>query len=233
MFPNTSQWRADFFRGAVAEPMRPQQEGAQAMTIDDPTANDDGDSIPLYDGPPTHAQIIAANPAQSNGETNSPVRHRRQASRKPAENVEVCLSAHDASGRTDHCECPLLDISAGGAAVLFDRVIVPGSRCYVSYRSISRQPIHVGGTARSCERLGPKCFRIGIKFDRALSIDEQRAAKRRIGKAVSPIHKARRFRALGDDPPATAYRDSQYAKPLVIAPRSTDDRAAPYDLTQD
>lgn len=203
------------------------------MTEDHPAAIDNGESIPLYDGPPTHAKIIAASPASSEGDSTGPVRHRRQASRKAAENVEVCLSAHDASGRTDHCECPLLDISAGGAAVLFDRVVIPGSRCYVSYRSVSRQPVNVGGTARNCERMGPKQYRIGIKFDRSLAKEEQRAAKRRIGKSVSPIHQARRLRTMGDESPTAVREVAHPTKPLVISPRNANDDGDSYELTQD
>ncbi len=200
------------------------------MSHDSQRSPEPCDSIPLCDGPAPGAEIVTEAQRQASGKPVSKVRPRRRVPRRAAENVEVCLSVHDASGRTEHCDCELLNISAEGAGVIFDRALSPGTRCYLSYRTISHQPIHIGGAVRNSERIERRRYRVGIKFDRCLVKEEQRPARRRSGRSVSPIYQGRRLRPIHDDaPPEVACE--RYSRPTVIERASGG--GSTYKLTDD
>ncbi|MCA9256449.1 MAG: PilZ domain-containing protein, partial [Phycisphaerales bacterium] len=152
------------------------------------------DSIPLCEESDTSVPIIhySQTVSTSSGEG---LRGKRHDTRRHMDNVLVCLSTHDASGRLDHVDCPLIDISNEGLAVYYDRRVTIGSRCFVSYRTISHQPVHVGGVVKNCARIDASKYRIGLLLDRRLQQDELKPSRARPGKSVSPVHHSRKMRS--------------------------------------
>lgn len=146
------------------------------------------------------------------------------------ENVHVCLSTHDASGRLDHVDCPLINVSRDGVAVVYDRRLTIGARCFISYRTVSHQPVHVGGVVKNCAKVEAARYRIGLLLDRQLHQEEQKPAKRRVGRSVSPIHHGRALRG-GDSAPAHPVDETtERFQPIVREP-SLGDGPDDYDLT--
>ena len=162
------------------------------------------DSIPLYDGDLSGAEIIHENgdapaspdvdgrPAQSDDVGNNRrVRCRRRNARRPCERVHVCFSPSAPSGRVEHVECPVRDISKTGFAVEFDRPLATGVSGYISYYTISHQPVRVSCSVRHCHPLGEGRYFLGLTLNRDLSLEEQRPSKTGPGRSVSPCFRPR------------------------------------------
>lgn len=189
----------------------------------------DDDPIPLWDGPVSATPIIHESRNASNGEARNGVRAKRQHTRHSMENVLVCFSMHDASGRLDHVDCPLVDMSCDGVAIVYDRRTAVGVRCFVSYRTVSQQPVHVGGVVKNCAKVTASRFRIGVLLDRQLHKEEQKPAKHLPGRSVSPTHQGRRLRGSEwREEPQDEQAD--HFKPLVREP-DLGEGPEVYDLT--
>lgn len=167
----------------------------------DPTTNPDvnapardgtaSEPISLYDGEPS-ASIIVHDRATIPAEQT--IRGRRTDPRKSLEGAWVLFAPEVRIGQPDQVECPLVNISAGGFAVYYDRVLKAGVRGYVSYRSICDLPIRVGFTVQRCKPKENGLFLVGAKFDHRLRYEDRRPATVRRGREVVPGIRARRIK---------------------------------------
>ncbi len=190
----------------------------------------DDEPIPLSEGPSSPVQIIHATRKSPEGGEARQVRGKRHTPRRHMDNVEVCLSTHDASGRTDHIDCPLFDVSQDGIAVVCDRRVTIGTRCYVSYRTVSHQPVHVGGVIKNCSKMEAARYRIGILLDRRLRNEEQKPAKCLSGRSVSPTHHGRKLRGAVSAAESASTADFAANQPVIREP-TFDSGSEDYDLT--
>jgi hypothetical protein len=139
------------------------------------------DPIPLCDGEPSGSAVI---PEKQSDHGEEKVRCRRRNPRKAFLRVRVCFSPEMESGRTEHVECPMLDLSPIGMAVEFDHHLTPGTRARISYSTISHQPVLISCTVRRCSRRDDGRYIVGLKLDRRLSVEECRPALSRQGRQV-------------------------------------------------
>ncbi len=157
--------------------------------------------IPLYDGEPSGAKIIpdGAERAEQQVET----RIKRQSPRRKYERVHVCFSPMYQSGRLEHVECPVIDMSECGLAVEYDRKLQKGVTGHISYRTISHQPVRISCTVRHCSEMDNGHFEVGVQLNRRLRSEEMRPAKVRPGRELAAGVRARKLRvAVGTSPPA-------------------------------
>ena len=157
--------------------------------------------IPLYDGELSGAKIIpdGAERAEQQVET----RVKRQRPRRSFDRVHVCFSPMYQSGRVEHVECPVIDMSESGLAIEYDRKLGKGVTGHVSYRTISNQPVRVSCTVRRCAVMDNGHFEVGVQLNRRLRSEEMRPAKVRPGRELAAGVRARKLRvAVGTSPPA-------------------------------
>ena len=195
----------------------------------------DSDSIPLYDGPPTGAKIEhhdhnRTTPTENTNTAAAPVRGSRRNTRHELEGVKACLATHDASGRTEFTDCPVVDISVSGIGLEFDRRVKSGLHCNISYRTRDHRTVHVGGTVRRCRPTDDGYFEIGIQFDRHLNKDEMQPARVLPEASASPLQRGRQLRrpATSSEPVA----ETGLPQPNVLKPsESSEDNCI--DLSDD
>lgn len=188
------------------------------------------DSIPLCEQSTARIPILHQSRSAAESGSARPIRGKRHDARHHVENVLVCFSSHDASGRLDHADCPLVDVSREGVALVCDRRVTVGSRCFVSYRTISQQPVHIGGVVKNCARIDAARYRIGLLLDRHLQQDELKPAKARAGRSVSPVHHGRKLRGLDTDSGGGVEANVDTFRPNIREP-SLGDGPDEYDLT--
>jgi len=181
----------------------------------------DSDPIPLYDGPPTgpkieHPDLNPTAATENNDGLATPIRGSRRNVRHELEGVKACLATHDASGRNEFADCPVVDISVSGIGLEFDRRLKSGLRCNISYRTRDHRTVHVGGTVRRCRQIEGGYFEIGIQFDRHLHKDEMQPARVLPGAAASPLQRGRQLKRLFSAP--TTDPDIELPRPNVIRP---------------
>jgi len=186
----------------------------------------DTDAIPLYDGPPTGAKIEHPdlNPTAATENYNglvSPIRGSRRNVRHELEGVKACLATHDASGRTEYVDCPVVDLSVSGIGLMFDRRLKPGLRCNISYRTRDHRTVHIGGTVRRCQPIETGHFEIGIQFDRHLHKDEMNAARVLAGAAASPLQRGRQLKQATST--SATHNEVELPSPNVIRPSAADE----------
>lgn len=157
-----------------------------------PEAGDDHDApIPLCEEAPSGSIIFPSPRAEPSAST---VRGRRVSPRKSFERVWVLFSPEVRPGEIDHTECPIIDISAGGAAVQYDQLLKNDIKGYICYRSVCDMPIRIGFSVRRCvERDGG--YLIGVQFDRKLRYEDRRPARIPPGREIVPGIRARRLAA--------------------------------------
>ncbi len=148
------------------------------------------ETIPLYDGELSGATIIqesGANAAQARGSTaQRGPRRKRRGARTACERIHVCFSATDATGRTDHAECPVIDVSKGGFCIEFDRPLPAGVRVNIAYHTISHRPVNVYGQVRHCAALRNGRYRLGIELCRHLDTEEMKLSKSMPARDIAP-----------------------------------------------
>ncbi len=149
--------------------------------------------IPLCDGDITGEVLVPGSPGLKT------LKGRRRSLRRACENVCVCFSPEHKSGRIDHVECPVLDISANGISILFDGPLEPGLSGRISYRAYGGRAVRIACSVRTCTEVEPGVFALGLNFVRGLSCQELRLAKRRSGREVAPGVRLRKLKfAVGD-----------------------------------
>jgi hypothetical protein len=123
------------------------------------------------------------------------VRCRRKLARHNYRNMmRICFSPQFDSGKVDPTECPVVDISAGGFSIEYDRRTPLGLRGTISYRADSGLPVHIGCTVRHCVEQMDGLFRLGIKLDRKLQVAELRPIRIAIGREIAPGIRARKLK---------------------------------------
>ncbi len=150
------------------------------------------ESIPLWDGESSGAEIIYEDPARIGG--TSTLRSRRKSPRKDCERIHVCFSPDLPSGLVEHAECPVVNMSATGFAIEYDREIKPGIAAYISYQTVGHLPVRISCTVRRCKPLEGGLYVIGIQLDRKLEHVERRPVKVGPGREVFPGIRARKLR---------------------------------------
>ncbi len=156
--------------------------------------------IPLYDGELSGAKIIPEG-AERVGQPPE-TRVKRQSPRHKFERVHVCFSPMYQSGRVEHVECPVIDMSESGLAIEYDRRLGKGITGHVSYRTISNQPVRVSCTVRRCAAMDNGHFEVGVQLNRRLRSEEMRPAKTRPGRELAAGVRARKLRvAVATSPP--------------------------------
>ncbi|HKQ49247.1 MAG TPA: PilZ domain-containing protein [Phycisphaerae bacterium] len=150
------------------------------------------DAIPLSTDGSSGATI---QPERSTGGTEThALRSRRTNPRRECENVHVCFSPQTQTGLPDNVECPLLNISASGMAIEYDRPLKKGVSAYVSYYSISRVPINIGCVVQHCDLQTSGHYIIGLRTNRPLKYEERKPMRVGAGRVVSPHVRARKLR---------------------------------------
>jgi hypothetical protein len=94
----------------------------------------------------------------------------------------------------EYVECPLIDMSASGAAIEFDERLGVGVVGYITYSTMSRQSVRVSCIVCGCQPLEGGRFRLGLKLDRKLNFEERRPAKTRPGRDLMPGVHPRKLR---------------------------------------
>ncbi len=154
--------------------------------------------IPLYDGEPSGARIIHEDEQRGGGNVQT-VHSKRQGARRECDRIHVCFSPDDPTAPAEHVECPVLNISANGIAIDFDRALNVGAAGTVCYMTVSHRPVHVTCSVRYCGSLGGGRYRLGLKLDRHLDVEERRPAKCVPGRDVFPKLRPRKLRPMKSD----------------------------------
>jgi len=160
------------------------------------------DPIPLYDGVLSGARIIHEDDRRADAAGNVQTVHsKRRDTRQGCERIHVCFSPEDPTGPAEHVECPMRNISAGGMSIDFDRVLDIGASATVCYMTVSQYPVHVTCSVRYCGSIGGGRYRLGLKLDRRLGVEERRPAKCIPGRDVFPKLRPRKLRPVepGED----------------------------------
>lgn len=162
------------------------------MLFDEPIPLDDSDDpnapIPLEDAPEHSAIIVPESKAATS------VRCRRRDVRRAQGSAVICFTLESASGRVENAECPVLNISRTGVAIVFDQDVSLGASASIAYRSISGRPVHRGVTVRQCRPREDGHYDLGLQFDRPLQFDEARPARHGPGREVAPGIRARKLK---------------------------------------
>lgn len=162
-----------------------------ADTLYDRSAPEPADGrIPLDESEPS-ASALRPVPACDGSATA--VRGRRTSPRKSHEGCHVLFAPEARPGQIDQAECPLVDISAGGMAIKYDRPLKPGVKGAVSYRSVCDLPVHVTFVVRRCVPQESGLYLIGLQLDRKLRIEDRRPVRCRPGREVVAGVRARRI----------------------------------------
>ena len=167
------------------------------MLDDDPIPLEECSGSPFVSpNPPTEK----ASPSPSGAAIG--VRLQRKQSRRSCTNTRVCFIPEFDSGKVDPTECPVIDMSAGGFSIEYDRRVANGQRGTIAYRSDSGLPVHVGCIVRHCVEQMDGLFRLGIKLDRKLRPGEMHPIRAAIGRELAPGIRARKlkraFTGFGD-----------------------------------
>ncbi|QDV91777.1 hypothetical protein RAS2_28830 [Phycisphaerae bacterium RAS2] len=167
------------------------------MLFDDSIPLDGSDDlnapIPLEDAPEHSAIIVPESKAATS------VRCRRREVRRTQGSAMICFTLERASGRVDNAECPVLNISRTGVAIVFDQEVNVGTSASIAYRSISGRPVHRGVTVRQCRPREDGLVELGLQFDRPLQFDEARPARHGPGREVAPGIRSRKLKPpVGD-----------------------------------
>jgi PilZ domain-containing protein len=122
------------------------------------------------------------------------LRSRRTNPRKGCENVYVCFSPQTETGLPDNAECLLLNVSASGMAIEYDRPLKKGVSAYVSYYSASRVPVNVGCVVQHCDLQTSGHYVVGLRTNRPLKHEERKPMRVGAGRVVSPHVRARKLK---------------------------------------
>lgn len=152
----------------------------------------ESDTIPLSEGELSGQVLTPERPGLK------AIRGRRSSSRHNCDNVHVCYSPTYKSGRVEHVECRVIDVSAAGISIEFDGPLEAGLLGRVSFRTEACRSVRVACKVCTCSELEDGLFAVGLQFSRRLQRPELRLAKRRAGREVAPGLRPRRLRVPVD-----------------------------------
>jgi hypothetical protein len=153
--------------------------------------------IPMWDGEVSGTVAVPQEPVST---PTSTVRSRRQSPRTPCTGVALCFTPELPTGMTENVECPVVDKSAIGFAIVYDRPLAAGVRAQVAYMTVGHQPVRIGCAVRHCAPREDGYYLLGIKLDRLLNFEEKRLARSQPGRPVVPGIKPRKLRAPTSPP---------------------------------
>lgn len=172
--------------------------------------------IPLETPDPSHGAII---PDQGPSQTTGTVRSRRKDSRKAFDGIWVLFEPDSRTGGTIQVECPLIDISVSGFALIYDKPMKSGIKGYLSYRSMCDKPVRVSFTIKRCIPRPDSRYFIGGQFDKRLNVEDRKPARSRAGRSVVLGVRARRIPADSAAGAAVAIDEELQSRfPHVIHP---------------
>ena len=128
-------------------------------------------------------------------------RGRRDSARRVTKGVTVCFTPSDESGRVEHVECPLLDLSSSGLGLTYDKPIDVDRACEVAFQTVSHRLVRVHARVKRCIRIGENRFEVGLQFTHRITAEQQLIAKRRPGRDITI---GSRMRPLVSTAPAIA-----------------------------
>lgn len=163
--------------------------------FDDAEGSPEGEFvIPLEESDGTASQIV---PTKSSLDGADIVRGRRKDARKAFEGIWVLFEPDARANGTEQVECPLVDISVTGFAVLYDRPLKSGVKGYVSYRSQCDKPVRISFTVKRTIPQSGGRYLIGCQMDKKLNVEDRRPARVRPGRSVVAGIRARRIKLPG------------------------------------
>ena len=147
--------------------------------------------IPLWEGELSGATI---RPETTGDSSQAQTIHGRRANpRRQLHGACVCFSPDLASGKTEHAECPVIDISAAGLAIEYDAEIDTGMAGIISYLTLSHRPMQLSCTVQNCVPLGNGHYLLGLKLDRRLTLEERQLTRSGPGRQVAPGVRTRKL----------------------------------------
>ncbi|MFQ5423919.1 MAG: PilZ domain-containing protein [Phycisphaerae bacterium] len=147
----------------------------------------DSDTIPLEEGPASSRVLVPEAAADRR------VRGNRSATRWQCDDVVVCFSPVYQSGRVDHAECPVSEISATGMAVVFDRSLERGLPGSVAYRILGGRHVRAQCRVRTCTKIGESRYLLGLQFTRRRRSADLKPLKHRAGRDIAPGARPRKL----------------------------------------
>jgi len=136
--------------------------------------------IELFDGEIV-SKVILSESARESQRT----RGRRDSARRAAKGVTVCFTPQDESGRVEHVECPLVDLSASGLGLVFDKAIDVDRACQIAYQTASHRLVRLNARVKRCVQVGDQRFEIGLRFTQRITAEQQLIVKRRPGRDIT------------------------------------------------
>lgn len=158
--------------------------------------------IPLYEGESSNSKIVHEQPANAQAFISHAARSKRSSVRKSCDRTKVCFSPQESLGRAEHVECPVIDLSATGLAVEFDKPLASGVSGHVAYWTVGHRPVRVSCTVRRCIPMDNGHFLIGLKLDRKLTLEEKKPAKTFGGREIAMGLRPRKLKPAIEQPEA-------------------------------
>jgi len=136
--------------------------------------------IEMFDG-----EIVSKVILSESGLDAPRTRGRRDSARRIAKDVTVCFTPQDESGRIDHVECPLLDLSASGACLVFDKPIDVDRACQIAYQTASHRLVRLHARVKRCVAVGDNRYELGLRFTHRITAEQQLIVRRRPGRDIN------------------------------------------------
>lgn len=146
-------------------------------------------------------------------------RGRRDSARRVSKDVTVCFTPQDESGRVEHVECPLVDLSSSGVGLVYDKPIDVDRACDLAFQTASHRLVRVHARVKRCISISENRYEVGLRFTQRLTAEQQLIVKRRPGRDITIGSRMRPLAAAG--PTITRGMGGGYA-----GPSSSNDPAA-------
>lgn len=112
-------------------------------------------------------------------------RGRRDSARRVSKGVTVCFTPSDESGRVEHVECPLVDLSSSGLGLTFDKPIDLDRACEIAFQTASHRLVRVHARVKRCMQVGENRYEVGLQFTHRLTAEQQKIVRRRPGRDIT------------------------------------------------
>lgn len=112
-------------------------------------------------------------------------RGRRDSARRVTKGVTVCFTPQDESGRVEHVECPLVDLSSSGIGLVYDKPIDVDRACQVAFQTASHRLVRVHARVKRCICIGESRYEVGLRFTHRITAEQQLIVKRRPGRDIT------------------------------------------------
>lgn len=142
------------------------------------------------------------------------LRGRRDSARRVSKGVTVCFTPQDESGRVEHVECPLVDLSSSGLGLVYDKAIDAGRTCLIAFQTASHRLVRVHARVKRCISTGENRYEVGLRFTHRLTAEQQLIVKRRPGRDITVGSRMRPLIAAG--PTITRGLGGGYAGPSAV-----------------